>query len=149
MAREQDEQAQKERYLRAMSRTGTLTAGCKAAKVSPHTVYQWREFDTAFVVAENDAKGAFADALEEEAVRRAWHGVKKPVYQGKELVGYIQEYSDTLLIFTLKALRPEKYRDRWEGKLAAEGDGLIPVRAVDYRDGLAAVLPPDGADTDA
>lgn len=112
---EQTEQAsKKERYLRAIALAGTLTAGCKAARVSPHTVYQWREMDDSFVFSEREAQSAFADALEQEAVRRAWHGIDKPVYQGGELVGHIREYSDSLLIFTLKAVRPEKYRDRYD-----------------------------------
>jgi hypothetical protein len=105
---------QQERYLRAVSRTGTLTAGCKAARVSPNTIYAWREFDVDFALREREARNAFADALEQEAVRRAWHGTKKPVYQGGTLVGYVQEYSDQLLVIMLKALRPEKYRERVE-----------------------------------
>ena len=53
------------------------------------------------------------DALEDEALRRAFHGSERPVFQGKELVGYVRDYSDTLLIFMLKARRPEKYRERF------------------------------------
>jgi hypothetical protein len=48
--------------------------------------------------------------LEDEAVRRAYEGVERPVFQGGKQVGVVREYSDTLLIFLLKALRPEKYR---------------------------------------
>src|SRR5690348_6227205 len=57
-ATEQAEQARKERYLRAVAAVGTLTAGCKAAHVSPHTVYAWREQDTAFLIAEHEAREA-------------------------------------------------------------------------------------------
>jgi len=49
---------------------------------------------------------------EDEADRRAIEGVQKPVYQQKELVGYVTEYSDNLLITQLKAGNPEKYADR-------------------------------------
>ena len=49
--------------------------------------------------------------LEPEAIRRAVEGVEKPVYQGGELVGYVREYSDTLLIFLLKGGKPHKYRE--------------------------------------
>jgi hypothetical protein len=62
-----------------------------------------------------------ADQLEQEARRRAHDGVRKPVYQGGKRVGYIQEYSDTLLIFLLKGLRPEKYRERFEHSGAGGG----------------------------
>ena len=53
-----------------------------------------------------------ADALEDEAVRRAVDGVDEQVfYQGKAC-GVVRKYSDTLLIFLLKGRRPERYRDR-------------------------------------
>ena len=49
---------------------------------------------------------------EEEADHRAVDGVEKPVFQQKELVGHVTEYSDSLLIAQLKAGNPEKYADR-------------------------------------
>lgn len=128
---EQIEQAQKERYLRALGTVGTLTAGCKAARVSPHTVYAWREHDTAFSVAEHEAREACADEIEAALVRRA------------------KRRSDVAAIFLLKGLRPEKYADRWVGRLGGDDGAAIPVRVVDYREDLAAVTPPgDGADAD-
>lgn len=119
-AAEKDVKAQKARYLKAVARTGTLTAGCRAARVSPNTVYAWREHDTEFSLAEQQMRNALADALEEEAVRRAWRGVNKPVFQGGTLVGHVREFSDTLLIFMLKAVRPEKYRERFDVTSAGE-----------------------------
>jgi hypothetical protein len=122
-------QDQKKAYLRAFSMTGTLTAGCRAARVSPNTVYAWREHDDEFVLLENQAKNAFADALEQEAVRRAWHGTQKPVYQNGLLVGYIREFSDTLLIFALKAIRPDKYRERFD--VTTQGRPIYKAYAAD------------------
>ncbi len=63
------------------------------------------------------AEEVAADRLEAEAWRRAVEGVERPVgwYQGKP-GGYVKEYSDVLLIFLLKGLRPEKYRERMELK---------------------------------
>ena len=49
--------------------------------------------------------------MEREAYRRAVKGVEKPVYRGGQLVGTIREYSDSLLMFLLRARRPELYRD--------------------------------------
>jgi metal-dependent amidase/aminoacylase/carboxypeptidase family protein len=119
-ATEKDVKAQKARYLKAVARAGTLTAGCKAARVSPNTVYAWREHDTEFSITEQQMRNALADALEEEAIRRAWRGVNKPVFQGGTLVGHVREFSDTLLIFMLKAVRPEKYRERFDVTSAGE-----------------------------
>jgi hypothetical protein len=40
-------------------------------------------------------------------------------------VGFIQEYSDTLLIFLLKGLRPEKYRERFEHSGPGKGGAIL------------------------
>ncbi|OOQ57160.1 hypothetical protein BC343_16705 [Mucilaginibacter pedocola] len=42
----------------------------------------------------------------------AIHGTDKPVYHGGKLIGKVKDYSDTLLMFLLKAKRPETYKDR-------------------------------------
>ena len=122
---------QQQRYLAAMAKTGTQLAGCRAARCSHNTVARWRAEDAAVLVQEHQAKSNFADELEEEAIRRAWHGTKKPGYQGKELVGYIQEYSDVLLIFALKAVRPDKYRERVDVRTSRDEPVVVPMRQED------------------
>jgi hypothetical protein len=99
-------------YLRGFETNGTLTAGCRVAHVSPVTVYAWREHDDEFAQRENAARSGLADRLEAEAVRRAYRGWDRPIYQRGELVGYEHVYSDQLLNLMLKALRPEKFRER-------------------------------------
>lgn len=99
-------------YLKALPRVFTITAALKAAGASMGQLYRWRETDVEFSISERQSRDAIADTLEAEAVRRAYKGVRKPVYQGGLLAGYVQEYSDALLMFMLKGLRPEKYRDR-------------------------------------
>lgn len=46
--------------------------------------------------------------------------------------GYVREYSDVLLIFLLKGLKPEKYRDRLElkGTLANLDMDRLPDEAI-------------------
>jgi hypothetical protein len=122
----------KARYLSAVGRAGTLTSGCMAAGVTHSTVYGWREHDDDFKLAEQQARNAFADNLEQEAVRRAWTGVKKPVFQQGVKVGEVTEYSDVLLIFMLKGVRPEKYRER----VSVAGDPAVEKIALEL--GLSA-----------
>lgn len=78
--------------------------------------------------------------MEDEAFRRAVNGTEKPVYQGKELVGHVREYSDTLMIFMLKARRPEKFKDR----VASEISGGLTVKdersPEEIREGIAGKL---------
>jgi hypothetical protein len=110
---EQREQGLQRAYIEAVARNGTLTGACKAARISVHTVYAWRERDETFVIREHEAREAFADTLEREMVRRGVHGVQQPVFQRGRLVGYVVEYSDQLLIKLIRAARPEKYRERF------------------------------------
>ncbi len=54
-----------------------------------------------------------ADVLEAEAHRRAVEGVEEPVGWYKGVAGgTVRRYSDVLLIFTLKGLLPDIYRER-------------------------------------
>ena len=101
-------------YLEALPKYFTVTAACTKAGISTARLSQWRESDGAFLVKEQHARDALADQLEAEAIRRAFKGVRVPVYQGGLLAGHIQQYSDQLLVLMLKALRPEKFRERSE-----------------------------------
>jgi hypothetical protein len=51
-----------------------------------------------------------ARGLRDEIVERAVQGWPKPVFYRGRQCGSIQHYSDRLLIFLLKALKPETYR---------------------------------------
>jgi hypothetical protein len=99
-------------YLKGLSTLGTISAGCKLARIDARTLYQWRETDDAFLIREREAREQLADQLEGEAIRRGVKGTMAPVYQAGKLVGYKREYSDALLTLVLRANRPEKYRDR-------------------------------------
>lgn len=118
----------KRAFLTALVETGgNITRATELAEIDRSTPYSqpWLE-DEEFQEALSRAKLMAADHLEAEAVRRAYEGVKEPVgfYQGAPSA-YVQKYSDTLLIFLLKGLKPEKYVDRIEH--SGEGGGPIPV----------------------
>ena len=49
--------------------------------------------------------------LEGEARRRALHGREEPVFHQGEEVARVTKYSDNLLMFLLKGLKPEMYRE--------------------------------------
>ena len=102
------------KFLAALAETGNVTKACGIAKIGRMTVYDWRDGDEYFTTRWEKALDKGADALEDEATRRAHDGVEEPVYFKGEVVGHVQKYSDTLLIFLLKGRRPEKYKDRFE-----------------------------------
>ena len=89
-----------------------VTQAAKQAGVGRRTHYDWLKADPSYQAQFEDLEEAVTETLEQEARRRGSEGTLKPVfYQGKGC-GEIREYSDTLLIFMLKARRPETYRER-------------------------------------
>jgi len=106
--------------VEALAELGIVEYACRKAEVGRRTVYQWRDGDDAFAARFYEAVERSTELMEVEAFRRAVRGVEKPVYQGKELVGHIREYSDVLLIFALKARKPLIYRERIDMKHSGE-----------------------------
>lgn len=100
-------------FLAAFREMGVIKRACEVAEVGRTTHYEWLERIPGYREAYDAAKEDAADNLEAEVYRRAVKGVRKPVgwYMGKA-GGYVREYSDVLLIFYLKGLRPEKFRER-------------------------------------
>jgi len=104
----------KQRFLRVLAQTGQVTAAAKAAKSDRTTFYRWREKDKDFADAWDGAWDLGGDALEDEARRRALAG------------------SDTLLIFLLKAHKPNRYRERSDVRV----EGGMSIDIGEARQGL-------------
>jgi len=121
------------KFLKALATNAVVGYACDAANVCRRTAYQWRQDHPEFATAWEQAVETAIDRLEQEAWRRACEGVEKPVYQGGELVGHMQEYSNTLTIFLLKANRPEKYRERYEIQHGGDVNINVEVREMVVR----------------
>lgn len=93
---------------------GNVTAAAKECAIGRQTVFDWKAADPEFKRQLEAAIDRGVDMLEDEARRRAFAGWDEPVYQKGELVGHVRRYDTILLIFMLKAHRPEKYRERVE-----------------------------------
>lgn len=106
--------AKRDAFLAAFAELGTLTHAAARVGTGRSSHRYWMEHDPEYPTLFAEAAQQANDNLEREARRRAVEGVDKPVYQGKELVGSIREYSDTLLIFLMKGALPGKYRERVE-----------------------------------
>lgn len=102
----------REKFLDLLAEGMTVKDAAKHIGVNPKTAYRWREADKDFAEKWASAYEIGTDSLEAEAQRRAVEGVERPVwYQGVQ-VGTVREYSDTLLMFLLKARNPARYCDR-------------------------------------
>lgn len=83
-------------FLMLLSETGNVTYAAQGAGVSRATVYKHRHINALFAAKWEAAAELGVDGLEDVARERA------------------RTMSDTLLIFLLKAARPERYRERIE-----------------------------------
>jgi transposase-like protein len=114
----------KKRFLEHFAEYGNVSAAARHAGIERNTVYQWQERDDTFVAAFREAEIKATEVLEGEARRRAVEGVTQevPIYFKGQAVDTIvkTEYSDTLLIFLLKARAPEKYRERHDVNVTSQ-----------------------------
>ena len=84
----------------------------RAARIDRGSHLIWKREDPEYRAAFEVATSLAVEALEDTAFERARYGTLKPVFHKGKICGYVKELSDTLLIFTLKAALPEKYRER-------------------------------------
>ena len=134
-------------FLNALADTGMVGKAAETASVNRRTAYMHRSKDEKFKRAWKRALRLGESLLKDEAVRRAVHGTLKPVYHQGQACGAIREYSDTLLIFLMKAANPRKYRERFtvdvnarssvEKKIKELG---ITKEQIDADPGLAQIL---------
>lgn len=102
----------KAEFCEALAVGMTVATAADAVKMSRSGAYRQREVDPEFAAAWGEAYETSTELLEAEALQRAMGrdevvGVDK---DGQPI--FIKKYSDLLLIFLLKARRPEAYRER-------------------------------------
>ena len=117
-------------FLAAYRLCGNIYRAAQEARIARCTIYEWRAHDHEFDLACREAEVEAVERLEEEARRRAYDGVTREhgiYYRGQKVATeIITEYSDSLLMFLLKALRPEKYKERLTVESVGEADSLTP-----------------------
>jgi hypothetical protein len=116
-------------FLDALSSSGNVTAAARRAGVDRGTAYRARAAAAEFRAAWEEALEVATDALEAEARRRALEGWDEPVFFGGQECGRIRKYDSTLLMFLLKAHRPEKFREN--SAVQHSGDLTIRIEYVD------------------
>ena len=101
-------------FFTHMSLRGIVSGSCDAAGVARRTAYDQRENNPEFAKRWGEAEAKATERLEAEAWRRATEGREEPVFWQGERVDTVMKYSNTLMIFLLKAHNPEKYRERYD-----------------------------------
>jgi hypothetical protein len=142
----------KELYLAAVSKLGVIMRAVDAVPGLNWSVVQnWRRMDPDFEARLRDARGQFAERLEQEAVRRATLGVEEPVFYKGHQVATVRKPSDRLLELLLKKTNPE-FRDKISADVNVRG-GVLIVPGVapsieDWSEETGAELPPPTEDGD-
>ena len=98
-------------FISILAQTGNVTAAAQQSGIARSTAYYWRHHDAAFAASWEDAMSEATDRLALEARRRALEGVEEVRYFKGEPIGTIRRYSDTLLMFLLRAYRPAIYHN--------------------------------------
>ena len=97
-------------FLEKLRDSGNVRLSCKAAGVPRRTVYNWRDKWVTFADEWDEALEDACDILEMEAWKRA-----------------VNEKSDRLLMFLLKAHRPEKFKERTATEITGADGGPLVV----------------------
>lgn len=118
-------------FLEAVVEYLDIKKACSVAKIARATFYgEWlkdEEFQKQYAEASEHA----CDRAEGEAFRRAVHGTRKPVFHKGRPCGFIQEYSDGLLMFFLKAKRPQIYRDKVDHEISFNHEAYLASKTVE------------------
>lgn len=105
----------RETFLDALRAGASVAASARAVGITRQAAYLERDKSATFRAAWEAALEEGTDRLEDQALRRATVGVTRTrghYYQGARVGEDVEVvHSDTLLIFLLKARRPEKYRE--------------------------------------
>ena len=119
-------------FLSYFERTAHIGQSAEAAHVTRWAHYEWMKTDPEYVKQFQSASSIATLVLEDEVIRRAVHGVEEPVYYEGKVVGGIRKFSDVLLMFKLKQLKPE-YRENFSHRLVddqGKDRGLINPSAL-------------------
>jgi len=108
--------AVKRAFLERLAECGNTSAAARQVGISRESVRLWIQADQVFAEAYDQAQEQATERLEEEAWRRAMHGVtytRRSYWKG-EVVGedIKTEYSDNLMMLLLRARAPHKYREQ-------------------------------------
>jgi hypothetical protein len=96
-------------FLDLISEGLTVSEASLRAGISRHVLYRRRNAEYPFQRLWDEALDIAGDRLEEEADRRGFTGWEEAVYHKGAVVGVRRRYSDRMLMFRLRALKPGRY----------------------------------------
>jgi len=133
-------------FFDMLRKTGNVSAAARHAGRPRAYFYRLRKHDADFASDWDDALEEAADWLELEALRRAIDGTEEGRYFRGEMIGTITRYSDSLLMFLLKARRPAVFGNRHNRHQDPEFDeGKLDALRAELETKLARLMAADDA----
>jgi hypothetical protein len=123
--------AKKRAFLAAFEvNGGNVSAAADAAGCERGLHYRWLAGDPEYKRQFELAVERAADVLEDEAIRRAKGGVLEPLFnRAGNLIGHKIRYSDQLLLASLAARRPDRWKQRNQTEIVGAGeDGAVKTK---------------------
>ena len=118
-----------EAFCQGLAATGRIDQACKAAGIARSSAFKWRKLHEAFAERWIEALDEGTTVLEDEMVRRAVDGDASA-----------NKKSDVLLIFALKARKPDVYRENASLRLTGPGDGPLQITEADRATRVSALV---------
>lgn len=112
-------------FLARLSLCGNVNDAARRSGVNVSTVNGRIRGDAGFAEQVKDALAEGVGRMESEAFRRAVEGTDKPVFQKGDLVGYVREYSDSLLALLLRRHDPAYAASSSRVEVSGPGGGPI------------------------
>ena len=156
-----DKDLHQQRFLAAFAVSCSVEKAARWANIHRQTHYDWLAKDPSYPARFKEAQERAGRTLEDEAVRRAKDGIAKPaLHKGRQVYVdgeplYEHQYSDSLLMFLLRAYDREKFGDRqvvelkledWDGNIDRLSDESLRLLLAKLEEKLAiaeaAALPP-------
>jgi hypothetical protein len=121
--------AERRTFLAALQAGWTVTHAAERAGRNKRRMYDLRDVDAAFAAEWDAAIEEGTAVLEDELHRRALEGWEDSEFNGAgELVRRVRRYSPALLIFSLKARKPDTYRDNARIELSGNVQSALTVQ---------------------
>lgn len=117
----------KGKFLAQLRKAGNVSLAARSIGMARAYMYEVRGEDEALAAEWDDALQEYAEHLEAEADRRATQGVTARLYfdEAGNVIGETRRYSDVLLMFRLKGLKPDVYKERVAAEHSGPGGGPI------------------------
>jgi hypothetical protein len=117
-------------FLEALAAGWTVKHAADRTGINKRRFYEVRDADESFADAWTEALEQGTEVLEDELRRRAVEGFDEDTFDGEgKLIRRVRRYSPALLIFSLKARRPEQYRDNAVVQVTGPGGGPVQLDA--------------------